>query len=369
MLAVVATLILITSSTAAVGESAVGGNVQVAQDIYAGAPYSEYSAESRAQEEFTVAIGEVLDRYPRDVIDHYWDGKAGVLVVKPESALAVRIHAIKSAVKVLASSSTSVPVSQRAEIESEVLDEVDMTGTAGVSARFDSTTNSVVITVWSDDKSTTARSPAESAVLNGIAQKWSVGLRYEVRPAAEAPRTEADTRGGEAYQGCTGGFMGTRGSAYGIITAAHCTAKPAKYNGDTTGATYVAPGNRDLRFTALSGGTPRNRIKIGASSFRTITQTGVVSSGITLYKYGKESGLGHSVVESYVGCHTYPDQKKWCNLWRVKDQVTTVGDSGGPWFVNNRAYGIHHASSANGSLLTPIAYVATISGTVKVKTS
>ena len=163
--------------------------------------------------------------------------------------------------------------------------------------------------------------------------------------------------------------MATRGSGYGILTAAHCTTKPSTYHGDATGSTYLAPTNYDLRFTALSGGTPRNQIKIGASSFRIITQTGIVSPGITLYKYGRTTGYGYSVVDKAADCYTDSSGKTWCHTFKTKTKVTEGGDSGGPWFMNNRAYGIHHGSSPSGSLLTPIAYVGLFSGGVAVKTS
>ena len=78
--------------------------------------------------------------------------------------------------------------------------------------------------------------------------------------------------------GCTGGFIANRGASYGITTSAHCTSKPATYDGDTTGTTYVASNNRDVRFTTLSGDTPQNQFRYNFGLYRTITSTGIVTT-------------------------------------------------------------------------------------------
>lgn len=191
-------------------------------------------------------------------------------------------------------------------------------------------------------------------------------VSYVVEPGTEAPRPEYE--GGESYGTCTGGFVGYRGSTPGIITAQHCTSKPSTYDGATTGLTYAATNNYDVRFTALSGGTPLNKIKSGASTYTTITGVGVVSVGMWVAKYGKVTGYGSTTVKEYAGCVTYTDGKTWCGLYRTNGQITQNGDSGGPWFYVGRAYGIHSGSGTAGSLFTPIAYISYISGGVSVKT-
>lgn len=147
--------------------------------------------------------------------------------------------------------------------------------------------------------------------------------------------------------------MATRGTAYGITTSAHCTTKPNYYDGDQTGATYVASDNRDVRFTALSGDTPENRFRVNSTTLRTITATGIVSTNATLYKCGKTTGYGSSVVESYKGCVEFSSGRTWYNVYYTRDKVTDGGDSGGPWFVANTGYAFTTGSNSGGSYITP----------------
>lgn len=185
----------------------------------------------------------------------------------------------------------------------------------------------------------------------------------------DPPVEQSTTQGGESYSTCTGGFVGYRSGVYGIITASHCTSKPTTYDGDTTGSTFTASSSRDLRFTALSGGTPENKVRAGSSTFTFITSVGIVSAGMNIAKYGKVTGYGSDVVESYQGCVEFVSGAIWCGLYQTQDDMTDGGDSGGPWFYINKAYAVTTGSNSSGSFISPIAYIAYISGTVTVKTS
>ncbi len=260
------------------------------------------------------------------------------------------------------------------KIEGAIGDTVETADTAetALAARYEYKTDSVVVTAWVDADGAAIADLAESVAQVSAKQSTaSPTISVEYEDDSDAPQAESNTRGGMVYGGCTGGFVGKRGSAYGIITAAHCTTKPAKYDGDATSTTYVASEQNDLRFTKLTGGTPKNkfRYKKGAT-FRTVNSTGIVSVGKTLYKFGKTTNYTHSKVASYRGCVTFTNiNKKYCNLYQTAEKTSDKGDSGGPWFAVHTAYGVTTGSNSKGSYITPIAYISKISGAVKVKTS
>ncbi len=142
----------------------------------------------------------------------------------------------------------------------------------------------------------------------------------------------ADIYGGLHLSQCTSGFAvqnnsGTRG----ITTAGHCP-DTLSYNGNTlpwvdgTGGGVV-----DIQWHTAPGLTVRNLIFDGGGqrpinylNFRATTFVGA-----TVCKYGKTTGFG---------CGTVLDTEYNGSNIRV-DIPGAPGDSGGPWFLGNTAYG------------------------------
>lgn len=322
---------------------------------------------TRGQTQFHDLVARTVAAHPADVVDFAWNGGRGTVVVADGAdALAAELTAAGAVVETAVPG--AVPYAGRSEVELAAIEQLQAAGVGSVAARYDARTHAVQVTAWTDDTAATAERVDEalSAPTTLAAAGPAVVVAYE--PAADVPQ-ENLTQGGEVYGGCTGGFMAKRGTAYGITTSAHCTTKPASYDGDTTGSTYVASNNRDVRFTALSGDTPENKFRINSTTLRTITATGIVTTGSLLFKYGKTTGYGSSTIESYAGCVTFSSGNVWCNLYYTQDKVTSGGDSGGPWFVANTGYGFTTGSNSGGTYVTPIAWVGSISGSVTVKTS
>ncbi len=141
-----------------------------------------------------------------------------------------------------------------------------------------------------------------------------------------------------------------------------------RYDGDKTGSSLKATHRRDLRYTALRGGTPQNVFRYNGSSYRTITSAGAIFTGSRLYKYGRTTGYGSAKIASYKGCVVFTSGKEWCDLYFTDRKVAHRGDSGGPWFVKSTGYGATTGSSPHGSFVTPIASLNSIAGHVRVKT-
>lgn len=183
-----------------------------------------------------------------------------------------------------------------------------------------------------------------------------VDTRVSPSPAAEL------FDGGRDLDGCTGAFPVKRklGTELGIFTAGHCPGT-GSYDGTANAffspyiySIYTGPGSGggDFRWNhskyLLSGTT-----NIG-SSRRTFTSHATASVGASICGYGKSTGYKCQTVEAcgLSSSSTVPDNGATYSvggLCRTVDQVTAGGDSGGPWFFGNTAYGIHHGSNSLGS--------------------
>lgn len=331
----------------------------------------EEATATRGQDLFSDASQGILDSYPDDVVDFAWHDDFGSITVKPGAREAIAAQAAKADVTILIETASvdAVAYNDRSDLELTVLDLVADVEAESFAARYDAATNTVIITAWTSDKNSTDQQINAALTDRSARSHIGVPVQVEYASVSDAPQENSTTQGGEVYGGCTGGFIGNRGSTYGIITSAHCTTKPSKYDGDNTGSTYTASNNRDVRYTVLSGGTPQNKFRYNGSSYRTITSTGTVSTGLLLFKYGKTTGYGSAKIESYKGCVTFTSGNTWCNLYYTEKKVTQGGDSGGPWFVANKGYGFTTGSNSGGTYVTPVAWVGSISGTVTVKKS
>jgi hypothetical protein len=335
------------------------------------------AAEQRAtvgQEAFSNFLVGLLENAPQHVVDFSWQADHGVVVASPQGAATVQgyvasnAHAVK--VKVRTSAPGATAYVDRTTVEMAAIKTLKPAAAGHLAARYDSASNTVVVTVRTDDRAASARAISRALAAPAASSYTGPALSIEYAAASDVPR-EDSTQGGENYSTCTGGFMANRGATYGITTSAHCTSKPSTYDGDTTGTTYVASNNRDVRFTTLSGDTPQNQFRYNFGLYRTITATGIVTTGALLFKFGKTTGYTSSgtTVESYAGCVTFSSGNVWCNLYYTTDDVTDGGDSGGPWFVAYTGYAFTTGSNSGGSYITPIAWVCSISSCPTVKTS
>ncbi|MFY1632807.1 hypothetical protein ACN27F_05870 [Solwaraspora sp. WMMB335] len=327
------------------------------------------------QGEFSDFLAGLLEKAPRYVVDFSWQGDHGVVLAAPEGESAVRGYAASQerAVRVAVRTSVpgAVPYVDRTAVELAAIEVLKPADAGYLAARYDAASDRVVVTVRTDDRAASALAIGRALAGQRAGAYTGPALTIEYGTADDLPREASTTQGGETYSTCTGGFVANRGSSYGITTSAHCTSKPGSYDGDTTGATYVASSNRDVRFTTLSGGTPQNQFRYNFGAYRTITSTGIVTTGALLFKFGKTTGYTSSgtTVESYAGCVTFSSGNVWCNLYYTESKVTEGGDSGGPWFVAYTGYAFTTGSNSGGSYITPIAYVCSISGCPSVKTS
>ena len=177
----------------------------------------------------------------------------------------------------------------------------------------------------------------------------------EVIKVDELPKEVTDIFGGKALRTCTSGFsVRNAGGTKGITTAGHCD-NWQTYNGTnlpfqsgTTGGIY------DIQWHTAPGFTVRNLVFDGTYN-RYIYGVKFRSSqsvGEWVCKYGKTTGYA---------CGTIVDKQFDGVNVRVNTGVQE-GDSGGPWFWNNTAYGTTISALGSDSIYGPVDHIYNILG-------
>lgn len=173
----------------------------------------------------------------------------------------------------------------------------------------------------------------------------------------EMPKEVTDIFGGLALTDCTSGFSVKTfdGSTKGITTAGHCSntqtydGKNLPFQSGTTGGVY------DIQWHTAPDFTVRNLVYDGGAYNRYIYSVKFrnnQSVGDWVCKYGMTSSYscGAIVDKDFDGVNI-----------RV-DTSVQPGDSGGPWFLGNIAYGTTISSVGDDSVYGPVDHIYNILG-------
>lgn len=148
---------------------------------------------------------------------------------------------------------------------------------------------------------------------------------------------------------CVGGFSVTNGTIDGLATAGHCDPTPGDLRthrgvaiGTRKGHTYRVNG-LDVSWHNKTGDVYLNRVRTSSTSYYTITVVGPQAPAqntpvCLILKDDRQ-------VCSYVWGTIYYAPNNTDGPYIVTDRDQAVGgDSGGPWFYGNTAYGIHQGN-------------------------
>lgn len=146
---------------------------------------------------------------------------------------------------------------------------------------------------------------------------------------------------------CTFGFTVRKNgtTTEGITTAAHCP-DTQSYAGTNLPLVNASNGSADTQWHTTPGMTDEARMKTSASgTTRNVTSRTMYSNvviGQTICKYGYTTGYGcGEVEEKEADAPWVPNQTgRYISLKRCGTDLSTEGDSGGPVFYNNSAFGI-----------------------------
>ncbi len=194
-----------------------------------------------------------------------------------------------------------------------------------------------------------------------------------VATAVEASSIAFDghvVRGGVSISGCTTAFAVFAGATRGVLTAGHCSdgspsvfgsAYPAVFQGEHEGSYGDFQWHRTVDTTS-------NQIRISSSgTLRTITSNGYTSTGMGVCNYGKTRTTANCTTvaaTNICGSWTSPDAGPvtLCRLMRTNTTITNPGDSGGPWYFNNTAYGIHFGTAGGSAAYSTVYNAQSILG-------
>jgi hypothetical protein len=181
----------------------------------------------------------------------------------------------------------------------------------------------------------------------------------------QLPQEEVAMYGGLALSTCTSGFT-VRNSAgtRGVSTSGHCGSSQTLLGVALTFLGESYSGSYDIQWHNAAGHTYPNTIKV-SSSTRSITGTrsrGSQTVGSQVCKQGKTTGYTCGTISTTSYCASGA-----CTWVRVAGNGTNLsegGDSGGPWFSGNTAYGSHTYGIGDDSAYMPVDYFSGISVTI-----
>jgi hypothetical protein len=209
---------------------------------------------------------------------------------------------------------------------------------------------------------------AEVHVLRGRAAAARAVLGAEDAAVVEVdqlPVEEISMYGGLPISTCTTGFT-VRNSAgtRGVSTAGHCGNSQTLSGYALTFRGEAYSGSYDVQWHNASGHTYPNTIKVGSGT-RSITGTRSRTSqtvGSQVCKQGKTTGYTCGTISTISYCAS--GACTWVRVAGNGVNLSEGGDSGGPWFSGNTAYGSHTYGIGNDSAYMPVNYFSGISVTI-----
>lgn len=152
---------------------------------------------------------------------------------------------------------------------------------------------------------------------------------------------DATHKGGQPTTSCTSGFVVKQNSLRGVATAAHCSDQQSM-NGVALNYVFAHNGTYgDMQWHTRSGDWfPDDFLAGNATTWnannRDVAGNGYPVVGQDVCKNGKNGFRDCDVIKALGHCHNGA-----CNLVRVYQRQAEGGDSGGPWYWGNAAYGLH----------------------------
>lgn len=153
----------------------------------------------------------------------------------------------------------------------------------------------------------------------------------------------------DGWRECTTAYTVTLSDGRrGWVTAAHCAGLNGvlQVDGVVVRSVHVAEHvglYGDLELHVPVGPPPSNGYHAGDASVRAVAAIAspwTINVGDWLCVYGRTSGRQCARLMSRWLCY-HPDERLACGMVAMDAHVTDGGDSGGPWFLGDTAWGIH----------------------------
>lgn len=193
----------------------------------------------------------------------------------------------------------------------------------------------------------------------------------EVRQLA---KNEADIYGGLGLRTCTSGFSVKNASGTkGILTSAHCNNSQTYSGKSLPFQSEIYTAACDVQWHTAPDFSVTNEFRSSSSGFKRKV-TGTVSRnsqtvGGYVCKYGKTTGYkcGYITSKNYLSTSQPNSTATFIRVSKDGVDLSSGGDSGGPWFLGNNAYGIHKCGIGNDSCYMAINYASELGVSVLTK--
>ena len=193
--------------------------------------------------------------------------------------------------------------------------------------------------------------------------------RVEIVAVSDLSRP-AVLRGGEHGTDCTGGFtVINRYQQVGLSTAAHCANNEPFQGGTLTFVAEDQEGHQDVQWHRASceQHAVSHEFRDDVSSSRACVgeqHRDQQPLGAYVCKWGMVTGRSCGFIKSKFASPSYIADSQATFVW--VDAVAQVGDSGGPWFVGDIAYGTHSGMNVETgfAIYMPINYISSLGVTL-----
>ncbi|WP_250505512.1 S1 family peptidase [Bowdeniella massiliensis] len=323
-----------------------------------GAPLDEVIERYAWNDNFALAAAEIRDTYPdlfssAEIVDahHAWVAFKGS---PPEGVHAVLDSFARVAPSVKVELRGGEGYSERelqASIESVHYAVYESPGVRDAATSFDAATRTITTSVvladgLQESVVTDLNTTAQEALVAASAKSLGIAAVVDVSDRAVLGGVDSSSYhyGGEVLSGCTSGF-GTRASSStsgtrGIATAGHCgnsqsdDGSALTYQGghvETHGdfQWHTGPRTESDDFYAGTASTTE-------TTLRDVSAVGSPTVGQTLCKNGATNHASCQQVRALNHCNGSA-----CNLVMMGARLAAGGDSGGPIYWGNTAYGLH----------------------------
>lgn len=222
--------------------------------------------------------------------------------------------------------------------------------TTGLKADLSIDIRTGAVVIESDDSARLAATMAE--------QRFTLPARVRTQQVESLAEPDALLRGGRHLRTCTAGFtVRTPTGRLGIATAGHCN-NSQHFENSSNPLTFQAEhyaGSHDVQWhSGTCSDTVSNEVFDG-TAFRTVTgSVGRDSQAVGTFvcKHGNTTGHTCGIIWGRNYCPSYVPRGRSTFITVIGNgNLADSGDSGGPWFVGDKAYGIHSGSTGGGAAI------------------
>lgn len=216
----------------------------------------------------------------------------------------------------------------------------------------------------------------DTDLLKARLQPFEAGLPSEIEVIATDGLLETEQAalvGGASMSTCTVGFNVRRNSdnELGTLTAAHCGNSQTVLGVSLPFRAQDISGNQDVQWHSacdLLDVTDDFNSGIGIRDVTGTRNRNNQTVGTLVCKFGRTTGRTCGFIESTSVAPSSAVTSPQSTFVRVGDggaDLSAGGDSGGPWFVETLAYGIHHGGYNSGThngdaVYMPINYISSL---------